>query len=273
LSKRPLTLAWLVVPPLLALAGAAVIGAPFAHADASTVDYVALGDSYSSGLGTPGTSGACARGPGGFASLWATDQQPASFQLLACTGATTDDVLRSQLSGLNADTDLVSITIGGNDAGFFPAVVACATGSDAACAQQVAVGRGIIQDTLPGKLENTFRAIRDRAPAATVVVLGYPRLLDPTGTCSDEVVSIPKRAVLNTAADELDQVIGTAAKVAGVTFVDVRDRFAGHGICTTVPWINNLSAARAADSFHPNGAGNERGYLQALNGAFSAARG
>lgn len=267
MKRRPLSFAWLFVPPLLALAGAAVIGAPFANADESTIDYVALGDSYSSGVGTPGTSGECGQGPGGYASLWATDQRPASFQLLACSGATTDDVLQSQLPALSADTDLVSITIGGNDAGFFPTVMLCAQSTDAACEQQVTSARTGIARVLPGKLDATYQAIRQRAPSAAVVVMGYPRLFDPTSDCPADGMTTFKRQLLNSAADQLARVISDRAQTAGFTFADVRARFDGHSSCTPNAWINTLSPARISDSFHPNMPGYAQGYLPAMAAA------
>src|SRR5690349_650762 len=109
------------------LAGAAAVSvvtmlsvvAP-ATASAGT-NYVALGDSYSSGVGTDnylndGTS--CDRSPQGYPALWAAAHSVSSFSLVACSGAATADVLNNQLGGLSASTSLVTITIGGNDAGF-----------------------------------------------------------------------------------------------------------------------------------------------------------
>lgn len=271
MSRRSLALVWLGISSVLTVGGLAIVGAPFASAS-SSVDYVALGDSYSSGVGSFGTTGDCARGPGSYAPLFVTNHGAASFRFVACTGAVTDDVLNSQVDALDANTDLVSITIGGNDAGFFPTLAACVSGGgDEACQQRVGAARVAFDQTLPGKLDATYAAIRQHAPNATVVVLGYPILFDLTPDCVVSDLSVAKREALNAGADDLARVIGNAAKAAGFRFVDVRDAFAGHGICTAVPWVNNLSTAVPAESFHPNGAGYERGYLQALDGAVSAA--
>src|SRR3954447_20518930 len=101
---------------------------------ASTVDYVALGDSYAAGVGTPGMTGFCQRSPQGYPQLWADRHQPRSFHNAACGGATTETLLAGQLSALDADTDLVSVSIGGNDAGFAPTVGTCVIAGDDACA-------------------------------------------------------------------------------------------------------------------------------------------
>src|SRR5919112_2718902 len=64
------------------------------------VDYVALGDSYSSGVGTgvyDSASGACARSPLSYPPLWAAEHRPASFGFVACSGAKTADVMANQI--------------------------------------------------------------------------------------------------------------------------------------------------------------------------------
>ncbi|HEX8628615.1 MAG TPA: SGNH/GDSL hydrolase family protein [Catenuloplanes sp.] len=265
MSRKTLALAWFIVPAVLAGTGVVATGVPVASAATSTVDYVALGDSYSSGVGAPDASGPCGRSPSGYPARWAAQHPTASLRFVACGGATTDDVRRDQLAALDGGTDLVSITIGGNDAGFFPTVMLCASRTDAACEQQVTTARSTISQVLPGKLDATYQAIRGRAPNATVVVLGYPRLFEPNADCPTGGMSTFKRRVLNSGADHLARVIADRARAAGFTFADVRSAFTGHGICSPAAWINNVSTTRLADSFHPNVAGYEQGYLPAFS--------
>ena len=116
-SYRGASIATVAAP---ALALAAITGVPTAGA-ASGVRYVALGDSYSSGVGAGNyysSSGSCKRSASAYPVRWADSNSPASFTSVACSGATTSDVLSGQVSALSARTTLVSITIGGNDAGF-----------------------------------------------------------------------------------------------------------------------------------------------------------
>ena len=92
------------------------------------VNYVALGDSYSSGVGAGdyiSSSRSCQRSTEAYPQHWADANSPASFVSVACPGATTADVLASQVSALSASTTLVSITIGGNDAGFSSVMETC----------------------------------------------------------------------------------------------------------------------------------------------------
>jgi lysophospholipase L1-like esterase len=240
-----------------------VLAAP-AHA-ASSIDYVALGDSYSSGVGAPGQSGTCLRSNNSYAAKWAAANGPASFQFLACGGATTDDVRNSQVPAMNAAADLISITIGGNDAGFAPTIVTCLTSSDSACAAKVNEGKAYVAGTLPGKLDATYAAIRAKAPGARVVVLGYPLIFDTSSLLCE--MSTAKRRSINDGARVLDEMIKQRAEAAGFVWSDVRDEFTGHGVCSSRAWLNGLTIIPPQNSYHPNSSGYTSGYLPALSGS------
>ncbi|WP_030438895.1 SGNH/GDSL hydrolase family protein [Actinoplanes subtropicus] len=243
------------------------VAAPAAEA-ASSVDYVALGDSYSSGVGAPGQVGLCLRSPNGYPGQWVAKNSPKSFTNLTCSGAETSDVLSSQAPDIPSGTDLISITIGGNDAGFASTVLSCQVSSDAACATTVANAESSIGATLGGKLDNTYAAIKAKAPRAQVVVLGYPLLFDTSSSsCGLTGMSLAKRRSLNGGAVVLDDLIKQRAQAAGFTFSDVRDEFAGHGICASSPYLNGLTLSQNA--FHPNKNGYTYGYLPAFSGAVS----
>ena len=88
-------------------------------ASAAGSAYVALGDSYSSGVGTrsylnDGTS--CQRSVYAYPSLIASAKGYA-LNFRACSGATVADVTNTQLSALSASTAYVTMSVGGNDAG------------------------------------------------------------------------------------------------------------------------------------------------------------
>ena len=237
------------------------------------VNYVALGDSYSSGVGTgvyDPASGSCARSPLSYPPLWASEHHPASFNFAACSGATTADVRATQISALQASTNLVTITIGGNDAGFGPVVGTCtAARDDDTCIAAVDAAEAFERSVLPGRLARTYAAIRGAAPNARVIVLGYPRLFDLAPSCADPLVpNLTRRAKLNEGADVLNAVIEkTVSKQPGFSFTDVRGRFAGHGVCSADPWINGPSVPPSVGSYHPNQVGYRQGYLDALDEA------
>ncbi|MDI6101637.1 SGNH/GDSL hydrolase family protein [Actinoplanes sp. NEAU-A12] len=256
--SRATVLACLVTTSTLSLA----LASP---AQAASIDYVALGDSYSSGVGAPGQTGLCLRSNNSYAAQWAARNNPASFQFLACGGATTDDVRDDQVPAIRAGADLVSITIGGNDAGFAPTIVTCLTSSDSACTTKVNQGKAYVADTLPGKLDATYAAIRAKTPGARVVVLSYPLIFDTSSLICE--MSITKRRALNSGAQALDAMIKQRAEAAGFVYSEVRDEFTGHGVCSSRPYLNGLTIVPPQNSYHPNSSGYTNGYLPALTSA------
>ncbi|WP_430783341.1 SGNH/GDSL hydrolase family protein [Actinoplanes sp. G11-F43] len=229
---------------------------------AAPVDYAALGDSYSSGVGATGQSGSCLRSNRSYGPLWAAAHNPATFQFLACSGATTDDVRNTQIPALNSGTDLISITIGGNDAGFTSTLLTCWTTSDANCAARVNQAKAYVANTLPGRLDATYAAIRAKAPGARVVVLSYPLMYaSPAPGCA---LSAAKRQAINDGARVLDEKIQERAEAAGFVYSEVRDDFAGHEICSPQPYLNGVTLIPAQNSYHPNNSGYANGYLPAF---------
>ena len=95
----------------------------------------------------------------------------------ACSGARIADVTNTQLGALSAGTAYVTISVGGNDAGFADVITECALPWWAAdCDGAIDGAQAFINNQLPGQLSTLYAAIRTRAPAAQVVVVGYPRL-------------------------------------------------------------------------------------------------
>ncbi len=236
------------------------------------VNYVALGDSYSSGVGTgvyDAASGACARSPLSYAPLWAAEHHLASFGFAACSGARTADVLANQIPALQPSTDLVTITIGGNDAGFGPVLQTCTVArSDRTCFAAVDAAEAFERSVLRDRLTRTYAAIRRTAPHAQVIVLGYPRLFDLAPSCADpRVPNLARRQKLNEGADVLNDVIRSVSQQFEFSFSDVRGRFAGHGVCSADPWINGPSVSTSVGPYHPSQTGYRNGYLNALEAA------
>jgi lysophospholipase L1-like esterase len=266
---------------LLAVIGS-LIGVVAAPAAASTTlpsppDYVALGDSYSSGLGAPpfNLDAACRRSSQSYPALWAAEHHPASFGFAACSGAMTTDVLVHQIPALQPGTDLVTITVGGNDAGFAPVLQTCTVAaSDQTCITAVNIAEIFVLFALPALLSRTYAAVRHAAPHAQVIVLGYPRLFELTPTCTDPLApDLARRTKLNQGADLLNAVIQAVSNRFGFSFVDVRDRFAGHGVCSTDPtssWINGPATPPDVGPYHPTATGYRDGYLPALDAATAA---
>ena len=258
------------VSSILLAAGTALTGATVAQASqqAAATGYVALGDSYSSGVGAGsyiGASGDCKRSTKAYPYLWAAAHSPSTFDFTACSGARTGDVLAGQLAPLSTATGLVSISIGGNDAGFSDVMTTCVLQSDSACLSRINTAKAYVDSTLPGQLDNVYSTITAKAPNAHVVVLGYPRFYKLGTTCLG--LSETKRKAINDAADYLDTAIAKRAADHGFAWGDVRSAFTGHELCSGSAWLHSLNLLNITESYHPTAAGQSGGYLPALNSA------
>jgi lysophospholipase L1-like esterase len=246
---------------------AAVLAALPASADpvVQAGKYVALGDSYSSGTGAGsyGSSGSCKRSANSYAQLWANANAPSSFVFVACSGALTTDVINNQVASVTSDTSLVTISIGGNDAGFADVMTDCNLGSDSSCVSRNQQAQAYARDELPARLDAVYTQIRDRAPNARVVVVGYPHIYQLGGSCSIGL-SETKRGAINQSSDVLADVVKGRAGAFGFTFVDGRTAFAGHEICASgARWLNSITWP-IDESYHPNSAGQRGGYYPAV---------
>jgi lysophospholipase L1-like esterase len=215
--------------------------------------YVALGDSYSSGVGSReyyDNANGCMRSEHAYAFEVAAAR---GYQLehVACSGARVPDVRANQLGALSSATTLVTMSIGGNDAGFVDVVTACAGPWPTTCWGKIDTARAFISDTLPGVLNDLYSEIRTRAPNARVVIVGYPKLFNGEECNSLARISPEEQAELNETADLLSNTISGVAQSHGFDYVDVRGAFTGHAVCDDVEWVNGVSNP-IAESYHPN---------------------
>jgi len=249
-------------------AGAALaLGAP---AVAAGTGYVALGDSYSSGTGTrtyisDGTS--CQRSVYAYPSLDASALGLA-LTFRACSGATVADVTNTQLSALSSTTAYVTISVGGNDAGFASVLTTCAQPSWLSnCYGAIDKANSFINTTLPGRLTTLYSAIKAKSPAARVIVVGYPRIFNGEDCNLLTWFSPTEESRLNATADLLNSKTQTAATAAGFQFANPASRFIAHAVCDDVEWLNGLSNP-VGESYHPNRAGHRDGYAVVTKPAF-----
>jgi lysophospholipase L1-like esterase len=252
-----------LVRALVALASVLVVPAlPVAPAGAAAPSYVALGDSYSSGVGTrsylaDGTS--CQRSAYAYPSLVAAARGYA-LNFRACSGAKIRDVTNSQLSALGAGTSYVTISVGGNDAGFADVLTECAQpGWMSSCNAAIDGAQAYIDDKLPAALSTLYAAIRSRAPGARVVVVGYPRIFMGEDCNAATWFSPAEETRLNATADLLNGKLASAASAKGFAFANPTSRFTGHAVCDSPEWINGLSNP-VSESYHPNRTGQASGY-------------
>jgi lysophospholipase L1-like esterase len=239
-----------------------------------TVRYVALGDSFTSGPFVPTTDLAdgCFRSDGNYPSLLAERLDAEAFVDVSCSGAQTEHLRRpqptvtgarvpAQLRAVTPGTTLVTVGIGGNDADLFARLTrACVslrasdpTGSP--CRTQLDRGEGLraVVEGIGRDVEDVLVRVRERAPQARVVLVGYPRLAPESGTCprrlpwadGDVAFGHEVQGVLNAA-------LRGAARRAGVEFLDMHEASRGHDVCSATPYVQGARTDRTvALAFHP----------------------
>ncbi|AYF77381.1 SGNH/GDSL hydrolase family protein [Nocardia yunnanensis] len=273
---------------LLTAALVAVLPAAAAHADPVSPDagpgiaeYVALGDSWAadatlSQLTTAFTPLPCVQSAHDYAKQVAAALRVPTFRDATCGGAVTADMTRPQhfdlgdnapqFDRLTENTDLVTLEIGGNDAGLAAAVTDCLTLDPAIspCLNENVVG-GVdrmsqrIAATAP-RVAATIAGIRERAPHARILLLDYFEGIGLDGGCWPEIpISDADAGWLGHKLLELHDMLAQVADSSGVDFVDTYDGSAGHDACEPVGtrWVEGLlpysgSPLGLAVPFHPN---------------------
>jgi lysophospholipase L1-like esterase len=230
-----------------------------APAAARADNYVALGDSFSSGVGTGSytLSSSCRRGV--YAYPWLVAQQRANTSLtfVACSGATTADVMSTQIASVTGETSIVTVTIGGNDIGFANLIRKCTL---ADCSAALDSTRASLRSVLSPRLDTVYTTIRSRALSASVIVLGYPRIFSSASCFGTFGITSTERTKANQLADALDLLTSERAAAAAVTYKSAIAPFTGHAVCSTSPWLNGLNLVSTIESYHPNRNGNSLGY-------------
>jgi len=228
--------------------------------------YVAIGDSFTSGQGAaPYLPGPCLQSvSGSYPTITANSSSYREALNFACSGADTTAVLaqvRAIGDRIKLKASLVTLTVGGIDAGSNQVLAACAPDpTSALCAGTVSAATANL-GTVGVKLVGTYAAAAKAFPKARVVVLNYPRLFDSS-------IRSDLASILNGATDALNAVIAgavTATNNPRVSLTDVTDEFAGHGVGSAESYIS-YDPYRPSDpaNFHPNVLGNTAGYAAAL---------
>jgi lysophospholipase L1-like esterase len=219
-------------------------------------NYVAQGDSFASGTGTREYyDSGCQRSNHSYAKQLAA-QEGMTLSHVACSGARIPNVRANQLGALSATTDLVTISIGGNDAGFSSVITQCAKPWPFTCTGDINNARNFINNTLPGQLDALYTEIETRAPNAQVIVVGYPRLFNGEQCNLGARISPAEQSALNSVADLLATKLSAVATAHGFEFLDVRAPFNTHRVCDDVEWLNGLSNP-VGESYHPNRLGHD----------------
>ena len=253
-----------------------------AAASFKTSPYVALGDSYSSGAGiNPQVAGApagCSRSQLNYSEDIAKATHPAAYTDVTCSGAKTADFFApqttkegvvvaaaAQLDAVGKDTRLVTMTISGNDGNVFvKSFFGCAfkgapTGSPCKDANGTTFTDTIQNQTYPA-LVKALSAVRAKAPRASIVILGYPQILPPTGSPACYAITGISEGDVPWLVHQQqvgNDVVRRAAAATGARYVDTYTPSAGHDECSgpTNRWMEPLIGFKNAYPIHPNATG------------------
>jgi lysophospholipase L1-like esterase len=234
---------------------------PADAASRPVLDYVALGDSYAAGQGaTPYTDRSCFISRKGYPAIADNLGNVRLDVNAACSGQVVRDVLLDVPETVGGNTDIVTVTVGGNDLGTTNVLLACIPAPEsAACLEAVGTARAKLTDgTLATELAAVVAAIHYESPSAKIVLTGYPLLFDPTH---------PFAGIANPTAEVLNALIANVAVGTGAQYVDVTAAFTDHGVGSAEPWINfNQADLLDPANFHPTGEGYRHGYFASLVG-------
>ncbi|HWM06499.1 MAG TPA: SGNH/GDSL hydrolase family protein [Actinophytocola sp.] len=276
---------------LLTLAITAVLlPAGVAHANAAE-RYVALGDSAASGpliplpdLSAPG----CFRSTKNYPKLVAA-QLSLPIADVTCSGADTGDMTNPQetdlgtvgpqFDALGADTTVVTLQIGGNDAGLVGLAESCLNlfpdpFGNSCKAENTAGGGDVYGERVAGvapKVAGVLAGIHERAPNARVFVVGYTTYLPPNGCYPRVQVWARDADYIQAKIDQLNQVLADAAAANNATYVDIRTPGIGKDVCKSrsVRWTEPFIPQNVAAPLHPNATG-MRGMADVVAAAVSA---
>ena len=229
--------------------------------------YVALGDSYTAAPFVPLTDVAdrCFRSSNNYPNLVARALNIDDLRDRSCSGAQTyhlpgrqltspGTAVSPQFAALSADTDLVTVSIGANNGGLYARIATVCRKMRKTCRlHDQRDTLGAIVDRLRPELVSTLEQIRELAPDARVLLISYPSLLPPRGTCG----RLPRmrsedRATFRTINLRLRDEMRAAADETGVEFVDFYRASLGHDVCSRHPWIQGrVGDARRGAALHP----------------------
>jgi hypothetical protein len=247
----------------------------FAPAAAAEPSYVSLGDSFTAGPLIPVQQKpyGCLKSDRNYPSLAAPDLGQPVFRDASCSGAETEDMTQPQgvspgpnppqFDRLDAETQIVSLGIGGNDIGFSEIAENCASPTDpnATPCQDHYVVNG--RDELSERIQATaplvaevIQGIHARSPSARVFVVNYLPIFPDTGPgCWPQIpVTDSDVAYVRAKHKELNAMLAEQAAANGAVLVDAYSAGIGHDACQipVVRWVEPVAPASPAAPLHPN---------------------
>ena len=237
--------------------------------------YVALGDSFTAVAGTgPYSDKVCRRSEDDYPALVAKAVNLASFEDVSCGGAAPGDLTgtqrigtegtnQAQLDAVSEDTKLVTMGIGLNErlngqpiAAVLLQICLPENEDSEACKAYLQVSDSKwaeVIDQVGEQITSSLARIREQAPEARIVLVGYPRLLPDSGGCAKQL-PLPTVALnrIRTTLRLTNETLKAVAKEAKADYVDIYTPSKGHDLCSADPWVNGKKTIKGkAEAFHP----------------------
>lgn len=254
----------------LVLAGSLAACSDDSKATDGVLRYTALGDSFSAGPWIPETvDWNCQRSDHNWPTLFAGEHEGVELEDRTCSGAKTVHVFQPQLAygqqvdpqldGVSASTDLVSISLSGNDFDTFGTIMGeCTTlaledPQGSPCTDKYTEQGKKVVDTIIGSVVDVVQAVQEKAPDAQVVLVGYPQFIPASGSCPDKLpLAAGDMAWARDVNEAMTQVVQQAAERTEVPYLDLWELTEGHDICSDDPWINGQTDTPGkATRYHP----------------------
>ncbi|CAN3979951.1 SGNH/GDSL hydrolase family protein [Kitasatospora purpeofusca] len=256
--------------------------------------YVALGDSYAAGAGVPNQSaGLCLRSDRNYGHLVAAALNAAAYRDVTCAAAKVKSITEAQydafirvndpqIDAVTADTDLITLGIGGNDLGdsdlgIADVIATCIAGAvvnplGTPCTDVYhhgywdwsswswQYGNDDLADRIDRtgpRLTDTVKRLRAKAPNARILLVGYPSVLPADGASCVLRQPIAPRDIpyLHDVLGRLNTMLQSTARATGATYVDTATPTRGHDVCSADRWVEGALPGSPAVPFHPNATG------------------
>ncbi len=186
---------------------------------------------------------------------------------VSCGGATTAHLLGTwnelppQLDALRPETQLVTVTIGGNDVGYIGGLIAASCSRDAStaiCKGFAARGVPVEPDEaawrmLGTRLDSIAAEVHRRAPNSRLIFVDYLTILPPGAPCASTPLNFAAATQARAKATHLANITADAARRAGSVLIRASKLSRGHDACAAAPWMKGL--VDDGVPFHPNLAG------------------
>ncbi len=217
--------------------------------------YVAMGSSFAAGPGVTnvaeGSPQRCGRSSDNYA-----HQIARRFELdlvdVSCSGAKTADILEAsetlpaQIEAVSADTQLVTITIGGNDLGYIGGLMAasCAeheitspnSGARKCWPIAEAPSEADYKKTEASMME-IAQQIKQRAPNAVLIFVDYATVIPDNDICTVAPLSDDAAQSARNIARNLEAITDRVATNSNALIIKASVLTKQHNTCSAIPWM------------------------------------